>query len=44
MATHEINQDTIQFWINPPALMNGKLAIAAAIAHVKPDWSTPKTK
>jgi len=24
--------------------MNGKLAIAAAIAHVNPDWMTPKTK
>jgi hypothetical protein len=44
MVSQEINQDTIQFCKKPPALMNGKLAIAAAIAHVKPDCSTPKTK
>jgi hypothetical protein len=44
MATHDTSQDTIQFWMNPPVLMNGKLAIAAAIAQVKPDCSTPKTK
>jgi hypothetical protein len=37
MATHEISQDTIQVWTKPSVLMNGKLAIATAIAHVKPD-------
>jgi hypothetical protein len=44
MITHEINQDTIQFWTKPPLLMNGKLAMAAAIALVNPDCRTPKTK
>jgi hypothetical protein len=44
MVTHEITQDNSQFWTKPPVLTSGKLAIAAAIAHVKPDWIKPKTK
>jgi hypothetical protein len=44
IVIHEISQDSSQFWMKPPVSMNGKLAIAAAIAHVNPDWMTPKTK
>jgi hypothetical protein len=44
IVIHEINQDNNQFSTKPPVLMSGKLAIAAAIAHVKPDWMNLKTK
>jgi hypothetical protein len=44
IITHETSHDSSQLCTKPPALMNGKLAIAAAITQVKPDCSTPKTK
>jgi hypothetical protein len=44
IVVHEISQDSNQFATNSPVLMSGKLAIAAAIAHVKPDWMNPNKK
>ena len=38
------NPDRSQCMVKEPSAMNGRLAIAAAIAQVKPDWITPKTK
>jgi hypothetical protein len=37
IAIHEISQDSSQFARNSPVRSSGKLAIAAAIAQVKPD-------
>lgn len=44
MVIHEMSQENNQFAANSPVLSSGKLAMAAAIAHVKPDWMKPNTK
>jgi hypothetical protein len=38
IATHEISQEIIQ------CVIDGKLAMPAAISDVIPDWIVPKTK
>jgi hypothetical protein len=35
------NPDSSQCFAKEPSVKNGKLAIAAATAQVKPDWITP---
>jgi hypothetical protein len=36
--------DLSHWLMKTPSLMNGALAIPAAIAQVKPDWINPKRK
>ena len=44
IRSHAISQDRSQCCRKESLAKNGKLAIAAAIADVSPDWMTPKTK
>ena len=44
VVIHAINQEPTQFSMNSKVPKKGMLAIPAAIADVKPDWMTPKTK
>jgi hypothetical protein len=41
MIVHDKSHDLIQWPTNPPVETKGKLVIAAATAHVKPDCVTP---
>ena len=43
IVIHEISQERNQFERNSPLLRSEKLPIAAAIAHVKPDWMNPNS-
>lgn len=44
IVSQAINQDASQFRKKLPAASEGRLAMAAAIRQVKPDWMTAKTK
>jgi len=44
IVAHDNSHDRIQFFANKPSSMSGRLAIAAAIAQVRPDWMMPNTK
>ena len=44
IMSHDISQDEIQFRKKLPSSKKAKLATAAAIQEVRPDWITPKIK
>jgi hypothetical protein len=44
IITQLMSQAKIQLDRNFPVVQSGKLATAAAMQLVKPDWMTPKTK
>lgn len=44
IVTQDSSHDRIQFFAKMPSSISGRLATAAAMAQVRPDWMIPKTK